>query len=139
MKKVIIDIKGTQGLGDNTEVIEFSTIGEINKTSDGFALYYDEGEMMGCKNKTTLTVSNKKEVVLERKGDNSSKLIIKKGERNNCFYGTPYGNMVIGIYGENVEHRLDENGGTLKMCYTIDQNLEPISRNEVEISVRKAE
>ncbi len=138
MKEVIIDIKGTQGIGSEKEVIEFSTVGEIKQTDKGYTLFYDEGEITGSKNRTVLTVDGSNTVVLERKGETPSKLIIQKGVRNNCYYSTPYGNLVIGIFGEEVISKLNTQGGKLKMCYTIDQNLQQISRNEVEIAVRKA-
>lgn len=139
MREVIIDIKGTQGIGSETEVIEFSTVGKIKKTDGGYTLLYDEGEITGSKNSTSLEVKDQSTVVLERTGETSSKLIIQKGIRNNCFYSTPYGNLMIGIFGEEIKNELKDNGGSLKMSYTIDQNLQPISRNIVEIAVREVQ
>ena len=45
--------------------------------------------------------------------------------------------MLIGIFGEKVEHNLKKNGGSISMKYTIDQNLNFVSRNTVSITVRE--
>ena len=140
MKDVIIKIKGIQGIDENEEeVIELTTVGKISEVKDGYELIYDESELMGAKNiKTKLTV-NKNAAVMERSGEMSSKLVIEKGVRNNCFYSTPHGDLMIGIFGEAVECDIKGENGKIFLCYTIDSNLQPISRNKVEITLRKVE
>ncbi len=127
-------------MGAQKDVIEFTTEGTLQKTEDGFALCYEEGEMMGERSvRTTLTACGQNDVILERSGDMSSRLVIQSGVRNNCFYSTPQGELTLGIYGKTVENRLSDKGGTLKMEYTIDTNLQPISENTVEISVKEVD
>ena len=140
MKDVIIKIKGTQGLeGTEEEVIELTTVGTLETAQGEIVLCYDEGEMMGAKNlKTKLSVNVSDTVIMERSGEMSSRLVIEKGIRNSCFYSTPYGELMIGIFGESIKNRLTENGGELSMSYTLDQNLHPLSRNTVDISVKLA-
>lgn len=140
MKDVIIKIKGTQGLeGTEEEVIELTTVGTLETAHNEIILCYDEGEMMGAKNlRTKLSVKGSDTVIMERSGEMSSRLVIEKGIRNNCYYSTPYGELVIGIFGESIKNRLTENGGELSMSYTLDQNLHPMSRNTVDISVKLA-
>ncbi len=138
MKNVIIKIKGTQGLGKDKDVIELTTEGTYEKSEKGFILHYEEGEMMGERAvHTTLTAIGQDSVVLERSGDMSSRLVIERHKRNTCFYSIPQGEMVLGIYGKAVQNRLTDSGGTLKMEYTIDTNLQPVSENTVEISVKE--
>ena len=47
--------------------------------------------------------------------------------------------MFNGIFGEKIENNLTEQGGKLYMSYTIDSNLQLVSRNVVEINVREVE
>lgn len=137
MKNVIIKIKGTQGLGDEKDVIELTTEGKLEAVEGGYVLHYEEGEMMGEKAiHTTLTAIGDKRIILERSGDMSSRLVIETGKRNNCFYSVPQGELTLGIYGRAVQNRLSQSGGSLKMEYTIDTNLQPLSENLVEIEVR---
>lgn len=138
MKKVLIKVKGVQGIdGDNT-VIELVTEGTLRRFENEYTITYTEEQTVeGSKTKTVLTVKSDNTVVLERRGDLNSRLVITKGERNNCLYAMPQGTLSLGIYGKEVKSNLTESGGTVKMVYTIDANLEPISENTVEIFVEE--
>ncbi|MBQ2237466.1 MAG: DUF1934 domain-containing protein [Clostridia bacterium] len=138
IKDVLISIKGIQGIDGDTDTIEFKTTGRYGVKNGGYYMSYEENELMGAKGiKTILHVKEDDTVVLQRSGAMQSRLIVQKGKRNACFYSTPQGELMIGIFGENVENSLKENGGRLSMCYTIDSNLQLISRNEVEILVKE--
>ena len=45
--------------------------------------------------------------------------------------------MTLGIYGKQVTSNMTASGGTVKMVYSIDMNLSPLSDNEVEIFVEE--
>ncbi len=139
MKRVKIWIKGTQTVNGDSEEIELISDGTLRRADGGFKICYSDGELQGYSQKvnTELFVSNQNRAILSRTGAISSKLIIKEGERNNCFYNTAAGELVIGIYGEKVSYRLTENGGTVSLAYTIDQNMKEISKNKVNITVKE--
>ena len=138
MTDVLIKIKSAQGLGEQQEKIELDTLGKIEIKEEEAILSYDESELFGAKVNTFLKVSSDM-AVMERTGDYKSKLVIKKGERNNCFYSTPHGDLVIGIFGEEIKSKFGEDKGEMLLKYALDSNLQPISENTVEITVRKAE
>ncbi len=138
MKKVLVKIKGTQGLDGDNAVIELATEGTLRCFENEYIIAYTEDQTIeGSKTKTVLTVKNDDTVILERRGDLNSRLIITEGERNNCLYAIPQGSLTLGIYGKEVKSNLTECGGTVKMVYTIDVNLEPLSENTVEILVEE--
>lgn len=138
MKKVLIKIKGTQGLDGEESVIELVTEGLLKQFDNDYIITYSEDETVeGSKTKTQLTVKSDKTVILERRGALTSRLLITEGERNCCLYAIPQGSLTLGIYGKEVKADLTENGGTVKMIYTIDANLEHLSENKVEISVEE--
>ena len=61
--------------------------------------------------------------------------MVESGKRSVCYYNTPAGEMLIGIFGEKVEHNLKKNGGSVfPRKYTIDQNLNFVNRSTVKIS-----
>ena len=74
---------------------------------------------------------------MQRSGALNSKMVIEKGKRNTCFYATPVGELVIGIFGEELNYNLTEKGGTINLKYRIDSDLRVISRNSVDISIRE--
>mgnify|MGYP003558582145 CR=1 FL=1 len=138
IKDVIIDIKGIQGIDDESDTIEFTTDGRFGIKDGEFFISYDEGQMLeeSLEVKTSIFIKPDS-VVLQRNGAIKSRMVIEKGVRNTCFYSTPHGNMVLGIYGDSVDYDLSEKGGSLKMSYNIDSNLKLVSRNEVSIKIRE--
>lgn len=137
MKEVLIKITGTQGLDGDTDSVELTTVGKLGFKDGQFLITYDESEMMGVKGiKTILMVKEDNTVILKRSGSYQSRLVVQQGVRNSCFYSTPHGDLFIGIFGESVEHSLTALGGRLNMSYTIDSNLQLISRNTVEIDIK---
>ena len=138
MKDALIDVKGVQGMDGESGTIELTTDGEFGFKDGEYVISYDENQMMsdGSKVKTIVTVSGDS-VTLERSGAVNSRMTIQNGVRNVCYYSTPHGDLVLGIYGDEMECDLSEKGGRIKMAYNIDSDLKPISRNVVDITVRE--
>ena len=138
MKKVLVKVKGTQGIDGQKDVIELSTEGTLREFEGDYIITYSEDPTeSGSKTKTQLTIQKSGTIILERRGDLNSRLIITEGERNNCLYAIPQGSLTLGIYGKKVESNMSLCGGTAKMAYSIDMNLQPLSDNEVEIFVEE--
>lgn len=139
VKDVLINIKGIQGIDGESGTIELVTEGKFGIRDGEYYLTYDETTTFDSdeKTKTRIYVKNADSVVLSRTGAVSSQMLIENGRRNTCIYATPFGEMTIGISGECIEHSLSENGGEIKLVYSIDSQLRLISRNEVNISVRE--
>lgn len=139
MKDVIIDIKGTQTVNGEDDVIELTTVGKMNKIGKKTYLRYDDSASTGVDGVScTIKVDNDDgSVVMQRAGALNSRMYIKKGQRHICHYETSQGTLTMGIFGENVETSLGDFGGSIRMSYTIDVNYGMLSRNEVEIKVRE--
>lgn len=139
MKNVIIDIKGIQGIDGDDSVIEMSTLGTLSFRDGKFLLSYEENETLKPHNvKTLVKTEGDNKITMVRSGGIDSRLIIEKGKRNTCFYSVPQGELVLGIFGEAIENSLNENGGKVKMSYTIDIDNSVLSQNTVEITVKEA-
>ncbi len=138
MKKVLVKVKGTQGIDDEKAVIELSTEGTLREFEGDYIITYSEDPTeSGANTKTQLTIQKNKTVILDRRGDLNSRLIITEGERNNCLYSIPQGSLTLGIYGKEIKSNMTDRGGMVKMVYSIDMNLQPLSDNEVEIFVEE--
>lgn len=139
MKDVFITIKGKSGTGDGKpETVEFATDGKMEITDGKTVLYYNEGGEIGAEGVSTVfTVNADGSVVMERSGGMTSRLEIIPNKRNNSVYSTAYGEMYIGVFGESIENLIGDSGGVLNLAYSLDQNLRPISHNEVEITVKE--
>ncbi len=138
MKNVKIKITGTQGLDENTDTIEFFSNGSIEKTLDGYIIRYTEGEISGNKlTNTELVLGPENHAVISRTGETESKLIIDVGQRICCIYSIPQGSLTLGITGEEVKYHLTEQGGTVSLKYTIDSNMQLVSKNTVKIQIKE--
>ena len=138
MKKVLVKVKGTQGVDGENAVIELSTEGTLREFEGDYIITYsDDPTESGTQTKTQLTIQKSGTVILDRRGDLNSRLVITEGERNNCLYAIPQGSMTLGIYDKQVKSNMTASGGTVKMVYSIDMNLQPLSDNEVEIFVEE--
>jgi uncharacterized beta-barrel protein YwiB (DUF1934 family) len=136
----LISIKGTVlSEGAQPDIIELVTAGRYCTRDGKRYISYKESEMTGLDGvTTTLKVEGDDCVTLIRSGAAQSRLIIAKGQRQLCHYGTDYGDLMVGISGCHINSKLDDVGGELSFNYTLDVNSDTVSQNEVLISVREA-
>ena len=128
-KDVKITVVGTQSAGGNTDTVEITTMGTYEKTADGLRLVYSE--MLDEKTTVNTVFTVKGQLVnINRKGDYATNMMIQNGKRHHCHYRTPYGDLLMGTYGEE----LTVEAGRIRLEYTLDPNASLLSRNSVEIS-----
>lgn len=139
IKDVLINIVGFQGIDGEGDTIEFTSEGRFGFKDGEYFISYDEGQMFEEKIdvKTKIFIKKDNSVTLERKGSINSKMFIEEGKRNSCFYNTPFGDLLISVFGEKIENNLSENGGRINLKYTIDSDMKMISRNQVDIQVKE--
>ena len=139
MKEVLIEIKGKQTVDGDNDVIELTTVGKMDTVGGKTYLRYDDSAATANDSIACMIKYDPKEnsVIMQRSGILNSRMYIKKGQRHVCHYETGQGVLTMGIFGEEVDTKLNENGGKLKLSYTIDVNYGLMSRNEVEINVKE--
>jgi len=139
-KKYIISISGKQILNGEEGVSELTTFGTYLKKGDKRYISYDEyNEDVNQSVKTTLKVETDDKVTLMR-NKSSSRLILEKGRRHQCFYDVSFGNtLMLGVFANSIENNLTDDGGRLHFKYTLDIDSSITSLNEVDITVKEAE
>ena len=135
---VLITVKSVGGLAASDDKIEIISSGSMDVEGDLVTLTYQESADEDTVFTTTLTVDGNDRAQLTRSGPFAgTRMTIEKGRRHLCHYQTPYGSMMIGVFGEKIRSRISENdGGQIDLCYTLDVNSEFHGRNEVSISVK---
>lgn len=129
----IISIQKTEN-GEN--VGEMSVLGRVvYGENENVIEYIENNEEMGPI-ETTITVSNNTVGVI-RKGKFGSEMMIEKGKRHLTFYKTPYGELVIGLYGKQVDWSRSETGASLIARYSLDFNNGVISENTMKIYIEE--
>lgn len=140
MKDVIIDIKGTQEVDGESDVVEVTTVGKMNVIAGKTYLKYDDSATTGVKGVSCVIKIDPEDnsVVMSRSGALNSRMYIKRGQRHICHYETGQGTLTMGIFGEMIKNDINADGGELFMSYTLDANCQLLSRNKVEITVKQA-
>ena len=122
--------------GDKSN-IELTTTGNYSRVKGRWVLLYDEmSEDKTAVIKTMIKVDDKS-VTITRNGEGSSKLIMTEGERNMCHYRTQFGDILLGVYCNEVNNELSDSGGKILMSYTLDVNASVLSENKVTIKIRE--
>lgn len=137
-KDYVITIKGLQSYDDDDNVdIEMMAHGDFSKEDGKFFIDYEETEATGMEGTSTSIEIDSDYVSLTREGAVETTLLFIKGRQTTSYYDTPYGTMMMGITTENVDTRLDENGGTVDVSYSMSMNNLFSGKNTFQIQVRK--
>ena len=136
-KKVNISLISRQFDGDNTEQTELMTEGELKLYSNGYELCYDESEASGYEGSvTSVKVRNEELVTIMRSGNAKMELVLEKGKKHHCHYGTPYGDFMVGVSAKKIISEMNESGGRLDLSYVIDINSSYVGDFEINIGVK---
>ena len=121
--------------GERSET-ELLTDGTMEQVDGKFIVSYEDSGATGFEGATTtITAEGSSIVSIVRTGTANSNLVIETGKKHYCLYGTPYGDITVGIFTHKIENSLSENGGSLYLKYTIDVNSAYMSDNEIYLDI----
>ena len=136
-KKFIFVISSEITADGDTSNIELTTTGSYSMINGRWVLLYDEMSEDKTTVIKTIVKTDNKSVTITRNGEGSSKLIMTEGERNMCHYRTQFGDILMGVYCNEVNNDLNDSGGIISMSYTLDVNATVLSDNKVTIKIRE--
>jgi uncharacterized beta-barrel protein YwiB (DUF1934 family) len=140
MKDVWISISNRQSVGqeeDNTML--FDTAGYYFFDDGVGVLSYQESELTGLEGTRTSVMVMPDQVVVDRDGMLTGRMVFREGMRDSYPYNTPYGQMMLGIDTRSIRHNFNENGGDVEIDYVTDLAHAYVSRNKFRISVKEME
>lgn len=135
---VLIKIKTYQDIeGSGDEPIELETTGRFGSINGKYYIMYDESELTGFADTSTMIKIWDKSVMVTRRGKHNMKISYTEGERNLCVYPTPYGSVGASIRTFDVSYDLDceTPGGSVRVDYTLDTDNENFYKNSLNIIV----
>ncbi len=138
MKKRVIRIRDLQNTPEGENGTETTAVGYLKGTADDYTLGFEEDFGDGLKSRTKITVKNQNCASILRVGDIASEITVEAGRRHSCRYSTPYGEMMIGVYAQDVFSSIGPKGGQLELNYTVDCNGSLIARKQMVIDVSDA-
>ena len=116
MDRILLEITGTQRVDGQKDQLELTTMGTLRDDGTAYIIRYtEEQEPPLSPVKVTVRIQKDESAVeMTRTGAYDGCLLIEKSKRNLCHYGTEVGNLLMGIYGREIEASLNENGGSFK-------------------------
>ena len=88
---------------------------------------------------TTILTIKENQVILEREGTTSTKMIFKEDEDSIVLYNTPYGMLEIAISTNNLDVKIDEDGGKLDIEYEMSVYGQPPFNTKLSLSIKVQE
>lgn len=139
-EKYILSVCGRQNVDGNTDKIELETSASyVLKNGVRYISYKEYNPDTPLKHyRTTVKIGPDNTVTVIKGGEENHQLFLEKGERHKCEYNTPFGSLTLGVYTEDVDIRLDDNGGELTVRYSIDIESELASLNELTLKIKEA-
>lgn len=139
-RQVLLEIKSLIDSNGEKQEIDITTHGNLLCKDSAVFVSYKETQQNGFDGCTVLVkVEGEDRVSVGRSGGGESQLIIEKGKRNLCSYGTPYGMIMMGVTCASIKNALDNKGlGELSFSYELDVNMQLVSKNQLFIKIRES-
>ncbi|MBR1456793.1 MAG: DUF1934 domain-containing protein [Oscillospiraceae bacterium] len=140
LKDVWISINSIHGYEQEDEdSVEFTTDGYYYYEDGVGCLSYEESEVTGLEGTRTSMIVMPDQVVVDRDGLITSRMIFKEGMKNSFLYETPYGQATMGIDTRKIHRDIGENGGRVEIDYVLDMEHAVVARNRFQITVTETE
>ena len=138
MKDVVIRINSIHRDGDGEEDrIEFTTDGLYSFENGTGYLSYMESEVTGLPGTRTSLEIRPDEVIVDRTGGVTSRMVFRRGEKNSFQYETPFGMATLGMNTQRIRHDFSSRGGSMVIDYVIDVEHAVVERNRFCLQVRE--
>ena len=115
--------------------MEFTTDGYYFYEDEVGCLSYEETEVTGLEGTRTSLFVMPDQVVVDREGTVTSRMVFKEGLKSAFQYTTPFGNATMGINTRRIRQNMGLNGGKVEIDYVVDMEHMVASRNKFEITV----
>jgi uncharacterized beta-barrel protein YwiB (DUF1934 family) len=138
-KDVIISVKGSQASNYiDSEGLELITEGKYYKEGKSYFVTYNESEVTGMDGTTTTFKLDDGVVTLIRAGAVNSQFVFQQGKKHVSYYDTAYGAFTIGVIANEVSVNVDDNGGEIRVDYSLEIDNNKSGENDFHMFIREA-
>ena len=135
---VVLSIRGTQRyIGQEPEVIELVTEGELEYSNGGWDLRYEESDLTGLRGVTTTFRIEPEKVTLKRTGGLRSEMVFQEGMSHNSLYEMEFGALMLTVRAQRVMFDLSEEGGMVDLIYGIEIEQNAAGEIDYHLEIRK--
>ena len=135
---VVLSIRGKQSyIGQEPEVIELVTEGEMEYLSGGWELRYEESDLTGLRGVTTTFHIEPGKVILKRTGGLKSEMVFQEGVSHDSLYEMEFGALMLTVRAKRVMFDLCEEGGMVDLIYGIEIEQNAAGEIDYHLDIRK--
>ena len=136
MKDVVISIRTVHCCDtDEEDYLDFTTDGLYGYDGEVGCLSYMETEVTGMEGTRTSVIVMPDQVVVDRDGMITSRMIFREGEKSSLLYNTPYGTATMNISTRRISHSLDGSGGQVDIDYVVDMEHTVVTKNRFPLEI----
>ena len=133
----LITIHSLNGTEEDEDSIDFVTDGKYSYEGGVASLSYLESDVTGMEGTRTSVTVSPDEVVVDREGTITSRMVFRKGQRHAFQYDTPMGMATLHMATRGIRHAFNEGGGEMEIDYVLDVEHTVVSRNLFRLQVRR--
>ncbi len=120
-RKVMLSIRGQQVYrGQEPEIIELMTEGEMEYVRDGWEIRYEESDLTGLKGVTTTFRVDPDKITLTREGPLRSCMEFRMGQSHDSLYQMEFGTLMLTVTTKQLFFDIVPDGGTIDLSYEIE-------------------
>lgn len=140
-KDVLVSISGLhadvmQELEEENEAIEVVNPANYYFRNGKHYIVYDEpveGMSGTIKNKLKITDDNTVEIM--KSGISNAHMIFEKNKKNQTYYSTPYGQMLVGVNTKDMKVDVKENRIDIQIDYELHVNHEAVADSTIKMNI----
>lgn len=134
-KNVIISVRTVHDEEENS--MDFITDG-VYSFEDGLcSMSYLESNVTGLEGTRTTVSFLPDEVVIDREGSITSRMVFREGTTNKISYSTPFGSTVMGLDTKRIRRSFGPSGGSAEIDYVLGVQHRLFTRAKLLISVEQ--
>lgn len=121
---------------EEAEAIEVITPANYYFRNQKHYIVYDEaveGTSEVIKNRIKITGTDCVEIM--KSGLSNSHMVFERNKKNETFYRTPYGQMLVGVNTKNMEVNVSEDNIDILIDYQLDVNHEPMADCKIKMNI----
>lgn len=144
-KDVLVSISGkhidimedpTAGYETGDDSIEVVTPANYYcKNGKHYIIYEEILEGMAGTIRNKIRITGNETVEIMKSGAANSHMIFQKNQKNQTYYQTPYGQMLIGVNTKNMEVDVAEDRISVSLDYELDVNHEPLADCRIRMGI----
>ncbi len=136
-KDVIIKISGTQfAPGVEPENIEVISKGTYYLKDGKHYILYDEVYEQGDEVTKSRIKINGNQVNIQKRGVTSLDMQFEKNKKNISCFGTPFGQMMIGVEANDIKIQQSDQKIEAEIAYAMDMNYEYLADHKIHILIQ---